>query len=110
MQQKISAPASVLLLIRAVGKVFSSRIMEHTLCLEQIYEILLHPPYILTRAGHIGVVETYEARTINKIYNIEKIHHGQRFLAGQLTMVRGSQMDFDLNDHGEMYVFNFAAR
>ena len=79
----------------------------HTLCLEQIYEILLHPLYILTRAGHISVVETDEACTINKIYNIEKIPHGQRFLAGQLTIVRGSQKDIALNNHGEMYVFNF---
>ena len=101
MQQKISAPASVL--IRAVGKVFSSRIMEHTLCLEQIYEILLLHPYIFNRAGHISVfVETNEAQTINKIYKIEKIPHVQRFMAGQHTMVRGSQMDFTLNAHREM--------
>ena len=33
--------------------------------------------------------------------------HGQRFLAGQIPMVSGSQMDFTLNDHGEMSVFNF---
>ena len=44
---------------------------------------------------------------INKIYNAGTIPHGQRFLAGQIPMVRGSQMDFTLNDHGEMSVFNF---
>ena len=44
---------------------------------------------------------------INKIYNAWTIPHGQRFLAGQIPMVRGSQLDFTLNDHGEMSVFNF---
>ena len=53
------------------------------------------------------VFKTYEAHNINKIYNIENIPHSQRFLAGQLTMVKGSQMDFALNNHGETYVFNF---
>ena len=42
---------------------------------------------------------------INKIYNAGTIPHGQRFSAGQILMVRGSQMDFTLNDHGEMSVF-----
>ena len=44
---------------------------------------------------------------INEIYNAGTIPHSQRFLAGQIPMVRGSQMDFTLNDHGEMSVFNF---
>ena len=44
---------------------------------------------------------------VNKIYNAGTIHHGQRFLAGQIPMVRGSQIDFTFNDHGEMSVFNF---
>ena len=44
---------------------------------------------------------------INEIYNAGTIPHGQRFLAAQLPMDRGSQMDFTLNDHGEMSDFNF---
>ena len=35
------------------------------------------------------------------------IPHGQRFLAGQIPMVTGSELDFTLNDHGEMSIFNF---
>ena len=27
-----------------------------------------------------------------------------------LAMVRGSHMDFTLNDHGEMYIFNFCGK
>ena len=45
---------------------------------------------------------------INKIYNAGTIPHGQRFLAGQIPMVRRSQMDFTLNDHGEMSVLFFS--
>ena len=44
---------------------------------------------------------------INKIYNTGTIPHGQTVLARQIPMVRGSQMDFTLNDHGEMSVFEF---
>ena len=44
---------------------------------------------------------------VHKIHNAGSIPDGQRFLAGQIPMVRGSQMDFTLNDHGEMAVFNF---
>jgi hypothetical protein len=46
---------------------------------------------------------------IDKIYKAGTNPHGQRFLAGKIPMVRGSQLDFTLNDHGEMSVFNFEA-
>ena len=42
---------------------------------------------------------------ISEIYNTGTIPHGQSFLAKQIPMVRGSQMDFTLNDHGEMSNF-----
>jgi hypothetical protein len=44
---------------------------------------------------------------IYKKYNAGTIPRGQRFLAGQIPMVKGSQMDFTLNNHGSMSVFNF---
>ena len=44
---------------------------------------------------------------INKIYNAGTIPHSQRFLAGQIPMALGSQMDLTLKDHGEMSGFNF---
>ena len=44
---------------------------------------------------------------INKIQNTGTIPQGQRVLAEQIPMVRGSQMDFTFNDHGEMSVFDF---
>ena len=31
--------------------------------------------------------------------------HGKRFLKRQIPMVRGSEMDFNLNNHGELSVF-----
>ena len=67
--------------------------------MEQLYEILLCPPYFFTRAGQISVfLETYEAHTINRIYNIEKIPHGQRFLAEQLTISLFHNTTFSKND------------
>ena len=39
---------------------------------------------------------------INKIHNTGTIPYGQRVLTGQIPMVKGSQMDFTLIDHGEM--------
>jgi hypothetical protein len=44
---------------------------------------------------------------INKVYDAGTFPLGQRFLAGQIPMVKGSEMDFTLNDHGEMSISTF---
>lgn len=48
-QQIASIP---LLWMRAMGKAFLSRILEHILSSEQLYDSLFHPLYIFTSASH----------------------------------------------------------
>jgi hypothetical protein len=58
------------------------------------------------KSGH-GCPDPMTMGIINRIFNAGTIPYGQRFVAGQIPMVRGSQMDFTLNDHGEMSIFKF---
>ena len=67
--------------MRAVGKVFSLRIMEHRLCLGQLYECLFQSLYIFNQVGHSSVfVETCEAHTllgtVTQLINPASVHLG----------------------------------